>query len=72
VELSYPTSGLGLPLDWICRREGEALRLYPGWEPNVLVGGFGNTISLQPISLQGGVGLNVAGGIGAVSLTYQP
>jgi hypothetical protein len=44
----------------------------PGVGVNVLVGGSGNTVSLQPISLQGGVGLNVAGGIGAVSLTYQP
>jgi uncharacterized protein DUF992 len=38
----------------------------------VLVGGSNKTISLQPVSLQGGVGLNVAGGIGALALAYQP
>jgi hypothetical protein len=37
---------------------------------NVLVGGNGNTISLQPLSVEGNTGLNVAGGIGAISLHY--
>lgn len=36
---------------------------------NVLVGG-GNSISLQPISISGQEGLNVAGGIGGVTLEY--
>ncbi len=36
---------------------------------NVLVGG-GNSITLQPISISGQEGLNVAGGIGAVTLTH--
>jgi hypothetical protein len=39
---------------------------------NVLVGGSNNTVSLQPVSISGGVGLNVAGGIAEVSLTPQP
>jgi Protein of unknown function (DUF992) len=39
---------------------------------NVLVGGSGNSISLQPISIEGNTGLNVAGGIGELSLTFQP
>lgn len=39
---------------------------------NVLVGGSNRTISLQPVSVEGGVGLNVAGGIGAITLAYQP
>jgi hypothetical protein len=39
---------------------------------NILVGGSGNTVSLQPLSVSGGVGLNVAGGIGSITLTYQP
>jgi len=39
---------------------------------NVLVGGSNKTISLQPVSISGGVGLNVAGGIAAVTLTFQP
>ena len=36
---------------------------------NALVGGSGNTISLQPLSMEGNTGLNVAGGIGAITLT---
>jgi hypothetical protein len=39
---------------------------------NVLVGGSGRTISLQPLSLEGSTGLNVAAGIGAISLRYEP
>jgi Protein of unknown function (DUF992) len=37
---------------------------------NALIGGFRKSINLQPISLQGQTGLNVAGGIG--SLTLKP
>jgi hypothetical protein len=39
---------------------------------NVLVGGSGNSISLQPVSIEGNTGLNVAGGIAQVTLTFQP
>jgi hypothetical protein len=39
---------------------------------NVLVGGSGNSVSLQPLSISGGVGLNVAAGIGSITLTFQP
>ncbi len=39
---------------------------------NVLVGGSNSTVSLQPISLEGNTGLNVAAGIGSISLRYQP
>jgi len=39
---------------------------------NVLVGGSGNTISLQPLSIEGNTGLNVAAGVAALTLTYQP
>ena len=38
---------------------------------NVLVGGSNRTISLQPVSIEGNTGLNVAAGIGAMSLRYQ-
>jgi Protein of unknown function (DUF992) len=41
-----------------------------GLGANVLVGGFKKGINLQPISLQAQTGLNVAAGIG--SLTLQP
>lgn len=39
---------------------------------NVLVGGSGNSISLQPLSIEGNTGLNVAGGVAQLTLTYQP
>ena len=39
---------------------------------NVLVGGSSQTISLQPVSIEGGTGLNVAGGFASISLTFQP
>ena len=39
---------------------------------NVLVGGSGSTISLQPVSIEGNTGLNVAAGVAALTLTYQP
>jgi transposase len=35
-----------------------------------LVGGSNNTISLQPLSIEGNTGLNVAAGIGAVTLRF--
>src|SRR5205814_8108764 len=37
---------------------------------NVLVGGFDRSITLQPVSSEGSTGLNVAAGIGAISLKY--
>jgi hypothetical protein len=39
---------------------------------NVLVGGSNSTISLQPVSIEGNTGLNVAAGIGSISLRFQP
>ncbi|MBI3513877.1 MAG: DUF992 domain-containing protein [Proteobacteria bacterium] len=35
---------------------------------NVLVGGLNNSITLQPVSIEGYTGLNVAGGIAVISL----
>jgi hypothetical protein len=37
---------------------------------NVLVGGFGRSIALQPLSVEGNTGLNVAAGIGAITLHF--
>jgi len=37
---------------------------------NVLVGGSNSQITLQPVSIEGSVGLNVAAGIGGVDLKY--
>jgi|SRR5271166_1213348 len=39
---------------------------------NVLFGGFGNSISLQPLSIEGNKGINVAGGIAEMTLTFKP
>ncbi len=39
-----------------------------GLGANVLVGGFRNSINLQPLSVQGQTGLNIAGGIGSLTL----
>jgi len=39
---------------------------------NVLVGGSGNSIMLQPVSIEGTTGLNVAAGIAEMTLTFQP
>jgi len=39
---------------------------------NVLVGGFHKSVSLQPLSVKGNTGLNVAAGIGSISLTHAP
>ena len=39
---------------------------------NVLVGGSASSISLQPLSIEGNTGLNVAGGIAEMTLTFQP
>jgi hypothetical protein len=41
-----------------------------GLGANVLVGGFKKTIALQPLSIQGQTGLNVAAGIAGLRLRY--
>ena len=41
-----------------------------GLGANVLIGGFEKSIALQPVSLQGQTGLNVAAGIGWMDLEY--
>jgi hypothetical protein len=42
-----------------------------GLGANVLVGGSGNSIALQPVSIEGTMGLNVAAGIAEMTLNYQ-
>jgi hypothetical protein len=42
-----------------------------GGGANVLVGGFHKSITLQPISVEGQNGLNVAAGIGAMTMHYE-
>ena len=43
-----------------------------GLGANVLVGGLDKSIALQPLSVEGNKGLNVAAGIGAISLKAAP
>ncbi len=49
-----------------------SLALGVGAGANVLIGGFKKSIALQPVSIEGQNGLNVAAGIGAMSLHYEP
>jgi uncharacterized protein DUF992 len=39
---------------------------------NILVGGSNRQISLQPVSVEGSVGLNLAGGVAEISLARAP
>lgn len=41
-----------------------------GLGANVLVGGSNRSVALQPLSVQGQVGLNVAAGVGSLELHY--
>jgi len=43
-----------------------------GLGANALIGGSGNSIALQPLSIEGNQGLNVAAGIAAITLNYRP
>ena len=43
-----------------------------GLGANALVGGFDKSIALQPLSVEGTKGLNVAAGIGSISLHEAP
>ena len=42
-----------------------------GGDVNVLIGGFDKSISLQPISVTGNSGVNLAAGIAGMDLKYQ-
>jgi uncharacterized protein DUF992 len=43
-----------------------------GLGANVLIGGLDKSIALQPVSVQGGTGLNIAAGLGVITLKYAP
>jgi hypothetical protein len=47
---------------------GAEATLGVGLGANVLTGGTGRAFSLQPISVEGQVGLNIAGGVTTVTL----
>jgi hypothetical protein len=39
---------------------------------NALVGGSNNTVALQPVSIEGNTGLNVAAGVASITLSAAP
>jgi hypothetical protein len=43
-----------------------------GANANVLVGGSGKHVSLQPVSIEGATGLNVAAGVASIELAHAP
>jgi hypothetical protein len=43
-----------------------------GLDANALIGGSGRSIALQPLSVQGMAGLNIAAGIGELTLEANP
>ena len=51
---------------------GANASLGAGAGANVLVGGSGNAFSLQPISVEGQIGINIAGGVTTVTLSPAP
>ena len=48
-----------------------SLTLGVGAGANVLIGGFDQSIALQPVSVEGQNGLNVAAGVGEMTLKYH-
>ena len=47
-----------------------SIAVWGGGGANVLVGGLDRSITLQPVSIEGETGLNVAAGISAISLKF--
>jgi Protein of unknown function (DUF992) len=70
--VAAPTTDLkpgALEGDYAGAQAGVALGVGAG--ANVLLGGFHKSIALQPVSVEGENGLNVAAGIAALSLHYE-
>jgi Protein of unknown function (DUF992) len=68
-----PTNNMGsgaLAGDYAGATATVALGLGVG--ANALIGGYKNSIALQPLSVEGIEGINVAAGIGALTLTAAP
>ena len=47
-----------------------AVALGVGVGANALIGGYQNSIALQPLSVEGMTGLNLAGGVGVLTLVH--
>lgn len=66
-----PTSDIGkdaLEGDYVGASAGAAVGVGAG--VNVLVGGFDKSITLQPISVEGGTGVNLAAGVAGINLDH--
>jgi hypothetical protein len=66
-----PTSDVGkdaLEGDYVGASAGAAVGVGAG--VNVLVGGFDKSITLQPVSVEGGTGVNLAAGVSAINLDH--
>lgn len=67
-----PTTNLGkgaLAGDYVGATASVALGVGAG--ANVLLGGFKKSIALQPVSIEGQNGLNIAAGVGSLSLHFD-
>ena len=64
-------SGTGLARRQL-RRVTASAAVVGGVGANALVGGFDRSFMLQPVSVEGQAGLDVAGGLAAVNLQYAP
>jgi hypothetical protein len=70
VDIGYTSSAV-IIWDVVAPNSGvERGALAGGVGANALVGGLRRSIALQPVSIEGETGLNVAGGIGAISLKF--
>src|SRR3984957_3513475 len=70
--VAAPTTNLGAgALSGSYGGVDASVALGVGAGANVLVGGFEKSIALQPVSVEGQNGLNVAAGIAGMSLTYE-
>jgi hypothetical protein len=66
-----PTSDMrpgSLEGDYAGAKAGASIGI--GLGANVLIGGLDKSIALQPVSVQGNTGLNVAAGVGVISLKF--
>jgi hypothetical protein len=70
--VAAPTTDLGRgALAGTYAGANASVALGVGGGANVLIGGFKKSIALQPVSVEGQNGLNVAAGVAAMSLHYE-
>ena len=65
----YPAPGA---LQGVYSGVGGGATVGAGATANVLVGGNGSNLSLQPLSVSGQIGLNLTAGVGQMTLDYIP